>query len=422
MRCIISVLASLHSTGTFKSSPIPSALVDANELSLKNRWLKLGLQHFLRLRALPDSVACNIVYVCSSHHLFIGTTARPPLGIRMQSVVDSFSPSDIDIISCFHPLEPSCRAPDIVCNNLLVVRKSSYTSPQLRRRFEDHNRADHRNSYQIYTDGIYSSSGSCFGIYSSWTSMSIKLSPLVLHSQRICTASLKHWTTYLSKKPSYPHSTIFTYSRGCIYLLRSVVNNHPVYIKYSPNLFTWVKLATRSLFDGSPDMLAWSGNEKSDRLANEAAESDTPPVHKFIPYNDIRTHTHPHIPTCIYSRGQAECYSEPTTNKLRAFRNTVKAWSLSCLRHRKHEIILTWLRIGHSLHSLGYLMRGSRVPDYCQHYLVPLTIKHILEECPEYSDQRPTLGQRSPCGKYWVSLLQKRSIIIQYPLLLSLRV
>jgi len=49
--------------------------------------------------------------------------------------------------------------------------------------------------------------------------------------------------------------------------------------------------------------------------------------------------------------------------------------------------MLTRLRIGHSLMTHGHLMERRHQP-YCDDCLVPLTIKHVISECPTYSDNR----------------------------------
>ena len=65
------------------------------------------------------------------------------------------------------------------------------------------------------------------------------------------------------------------------------------------------------------------------------------------------------------------------------FKDSVIEWS-SC------ETGLTRLRILHTRLARGLLMENT-FPPYCEGCLVPLTVKHILTECPEY------LKQISPC-------------------------
>ena len=74
-------------------------------------------------------------------------------------------------------------------------------------------------------------------------------------------------------------------------------------------------------------------------------------------------------------------------DKLRQIKHTVQPWSTSLNKSKRYEVVLTKLRIGHSLLTHGYLME-ERHPPYCQDCLVPLTIKHILAECPSLQERR----------------------------------
>jgi len=62
---------------------------------------------------------------------------------------------------------------------------------------------------------------------------------------------------------------------------------------------------------------------------------------------------------------------------------------------RREETILTRLRIGHTRLTHSYLLTGTERP-YCDNCIVPLTIDHILSECPDYNRQRLTIYQTDP--------------------------
>ena len=71
-------------------------------------------------------------------------------------------------------------------------------------------------------------------------------------------------------------------------------------------------------------------------------------------------------------------------NKLRVIKDSISVWPSSQQRVRKDSVVLARLRIGH---THGYLIKGGRMP-YCGDCLVPLSIKHLLVECPSYRDER----------------------------------
>ena len=83
----------------------------------------------------------------------------------------------------------------------------------------------------------------------------------------------------------------------------------------------------------------------------------------------------------------AEKWRDLNNNKLRTIRNNTHPWPSSSQYGRKTSIILTRLRIGHTLLTHGFLMDQSH-PLYCNDCLVPLTVMHFMAECPSYSDVR----------------------------------
>ena len=54
---------------------------------------------------------------------------------------------------------------------------------------------------------------------------------------------------------------------------------------------------------------------------------------------------------------------------------------------RRWETILCRLRIGHTRLTHGFLMSGGRQP-YCDDCRVPLTVKHIIIQCPKFRSLR----------------------------------
>ena len=79
--------------------------------------------------------------------------------------------------------------------------------------------------------------------------------------------------------------------------------------------------------------------------------------------------------------------SVPQTNKLQTVRNDIKAWGSSYQQYRRNEVLLCRLRIGHTHLAHRYLTAGTHV-RYCDDCLVPLTVLHVLAECPTWQDIR----------------------------------
>ena len=75
------------------------------------------------------------------------------------------------------------------------------------------------------------------------------------------------------------------------------------------------------------------------------------------------------------------------SNKLREIKDEVIEWASSSHRIRMMEVVLSRLRIGHTLTTHGHLMEGS-APPLCPHCGEGVTVKHILVECPGTERQR----------------------------------
>ena len=74
-----------------------------------------------------------------------------------------------------------------------------------------------------------------------------------------------------------------------------------------------------------------------------------------------------------------------TGNKLREVEENTNARRVD--ENRNLDIKLTRLRIGHTKHTHAYLISRGAMP-YCDSCIVPLSIRHILVECPDYNEKR----------------------------------
>ena len=66
--------------------------------------------------------------------------------------------------------------------------------------------------------------------------------------------------------------------------------------------------------------------------------------------------------------------------------NYSRPWKYSDMK-RSEEVVLCRLRIGHTRLTHGFLME-AKPPPFCDDCLVPLTVKHLLTECPSFVNER----------------------------------
>ena len=77
--------------------------------------------------------------------------------------------------------------------------------------------------------------------------------------------------------------------------------------------------------------------------------------------------------------------------KMREIAKSVCPWKYYPMV-RKHEVILARLRIGHSRLTHGFLMCRGLQPFY-EDCIVPLTVRHLIIECPSLEDEREIFFQ-----------------------------
>ena len=189
----------------------------------------------------------------------------------------------------------------------------------------------------------------------------------------------------ISESPE-PKSTIFSDSLSSIQAIKDIYRNNPLVARIHTLL---VRLHGR----GQSVTLCWvpshvgvEGNERADKIANEAANNpQTPRMHKNF-FRDL----FPLTKKIIQSKWEDdwENASAIRPNKLRRIKESVKMWPSSAIpRMRLLERSLCRLRICHCHLTHSFLMEGGTPPD-CEFCDVPFTVKHILTECYEYAQQR----------------------------------
>ncbi|MPC90912.1 hypothetical protein E2C01_085916 [Portunus trituberculatus] len=67
--------------------------------------------------------------------------------------------------------------------------------------------------------------------------------------------------------------------------------------------------------------------------------------------------------------------------------STLPQWTYTHVRDRRAQTLLTRLRIGHTYLTQMYLLTRDSQP-YCDDCLVPLTVRHLLVECPSLIELR----------------------------------
>lgn len=131
-------------------------------------------------------------------------------------------------------------------------------------------------------------------------------------------------------------------------------------------------------FIWTPSHTGIKGNELADQAAKEASLAPIPQINVWEKCDIKRW-----LRNLAIEEWEALWQETPLETKLRRIKRTTKPWKSSIRGVRREEVVLTRLRIGHTLLTHGYLMTRD-IPPRCPQCDVIITVQHVLEECPQY--------------------------------------
>ena len=160
--CILNKLTPVHNqairicTGAFKSSPIVSLYAESGEMSLHHRRMQLSLQHYIRIKQLPNSPVYNALTSNEIHN----NTSNRTFNERIRSSMEELHLPQMNVLPFSTPLEPPWLLPsELICTDQVVPNKNEYNKNITRMLFEDHIRTQHSDSIHVFTDGSKSNEG-----------------------------------------------------------------------------------------------------------------------------------------------------------------------------------------------------------------------------------------------------------------------
>ena len=399
------VLDSVHheglrlATGAFRSSPIPSLLVDSGFQPLDLRRHSSLLRCWFRIQRLPESVPCRSVL---SDSLSPSYTVRPsfpkPFGFRVASLLTSLGIPSVPICPYRLPRIGFWQFPNVsVCSPFLASKRD--LPPTVSHALFLEHASSHSNSVSVFTDGSKCDTGVGFGVvFPSFcrggslpmvaSVFTAELSAIVLALRIIFTLPVNSFT-------------IFSDSQGALSALKSCHIIHPLVLSAFEWLYLLFNRGYLIDFCWVPGHVGVSGNERADRLAREAAARRA--TQGPVPCTDL----FPKIRESIISIWQERWDAHAATAKMGEVTRTVSPrWNYASVRDRRSQSVLARLRIGHTRLTHSYLMSGDPQP-FCDDCLVPITVRHLLVECPSLVElrQRFLFRCRGPDGAYHLNLL-----------------
>lgn len=371
-------------TGAYRSSPIESLHSDCGLPPFK---------FFIERKMLNYAVRLMVGEGHPLHGLTVNGPGNIPAGSCMQRVEELLMEYDLNEIMAepIADLPPWQDIPITVCTEMHQHNKTETPKHLLRQFFMQHVHG-HSQDICLYTDGSKSQDGVGYSFISTEGRVSTKIpkaaSIYTAELLAICDA-LHHSQTDHQQR----NVTIITDSRSAIDGITKLYNSHPIVQKIINVIHTCNRTVTLCWV---PSHVGVPLNEIADQEARKAADTDAVPISNInLPRSDIKLL----IRKISMDRWSETWTTLPTTNKLRKFKPNSTPFNRSCFNDRQWERTLCRLRIGHTSLTHKHLMERSNVP-YCGECLVPLSIEHIILECPSYTEERRRCFGTDPSMNY----------------------
>lgn len=373
------------STGAFRSTPITSlhALTSVPPRNYASHFKQLNL--YLRFVVNPTHPLHEAIIDQEDLDEMAIVDQTPPKSFLSRAHVLHllYSLDTSRILLETFPTHPPWKINCIsTCLQICQYNKRDTPDHTLKGAFNDH-LMTHHGSYHIYTDGSKTADGVGCACYSAtWTDKSRLPDMASIFTAELM--AIRQAITYSENNLHQNKITIFSDSKSAIQSISSRSPN-PIVINIQDLIIPSTKQYT---FCWVPSHVGVIGNEHADSLARNSIDTlDRTPY--SLPRSDIR-----HNLKRLIRKAWQDSWTNERNNKLREILPTIppkyidnhpRSWSVKMFR----------LKTGHTNLSHSYLMSGSE-PPYCEDCIVPLTLKHVLTECPSHAQHRLLFGCPGP--------------------------
>ena len=169
----LKILDSVHhsgirlASGAFRTSPIPSLLVDAGELPLNLHRQSSIIRYWCRLQRLPHSLAFQTANLVRHFSYYESHPKSPqPYAFRVKQLLSNLDIARNAVLPFRISPTPPWKLPEISFCKYFIGIKKDMTEVEARSIFMEHVQ-EHSESIFIFTDGSKSGAGVGFGVYSS---------------------------------------------------------------------------------------------------------------------------------------------------------------------------------------------------------------------------------------------------------------
>ena len=364
-------------TGAFRSSPAASLCTEAGVLPLKFSRDAISLKYFFKSYANPDS---------PTHEVIVGETQEdpPPNMEYIQPMLEKYQLTIPKIMTNKIPETPPWSGPSMKICPFTESTKKDKNDVEMRSEFLSH-QLEHLTE-PIYTDG--SKMGQQVGFAAKLPSSTS--SDRLPKEASIFTAEMYAIKIALEKIINEENRnksfTIYSDSQSAIQALKPNTRISPLTEKITSAYRNANSLNISIDFCWVPGHIGVKGNEEADTAAKNAARDNSLHTHgKAILHTDMKRPIQEAISRAWHSEWLGLGREGA---KLREIKQDINGWNSSYHKNRRAETAISRLRIGHTNLTHSYLMEGQANPPICERCNQPITVKHILLECRNYTNIR----------------------------------
>ena len=371
--------------GAFKSSPIESLYVEANELPLSLRREELAMKYALRIKSNRNNPTFQSLFrIDDQKEKFIELGSPEALESSSLYLDKLFYEADINTKIILPYRIPKCPAymakPIEVSFSLLQYNKHQHSNDFLKAKFLEL-LPYYNGYYRIYTDGSKQDEVASFGISCQFG----KIQRRILDGSSIFTAELEgiHQALRVVEVSKMKHFVIFCDSKSVLECIDNYQTDNPLVVQVLDHIqsisnklikFCWI-----------PSHVGIPGNELADAAANEAraGEEDTT---RLIPSSDLI----PQVKIFIRDKWQRRYDNHHSRNRPLKLKEIMpNIFPFHIVGHeRREEVVIHRIRIGHTRLTHRFLMENRPDPicHFCNNEI--LSVKHFLLECNNISNTR----------------------------------